>query len=162
MSKKSKDMMMWATIAYFSIVVVVWTPSLVEGLIPNSAESVGSEFNNTVYKIGNDGWTKTRAEVTAYVPRTERHGKFNDGKTAIGDDATVLDGVAVPPKAIPYRSKIYIPGIGIKEADDTGGALRNELEKGNLVIDLRVKDTETALEWGRRELTIFIKPNHED
>jgi 3D (Asp-Asp-Asp) domain-containing protein len=101
-----------------------------------------------------DGWEKREAVITAYVPITERHGKFNDGKTSLGDDATVLDGVAVDPEKISYRSKVFIPGVGVREADDTGSAMRNY---DGLKIDLRVKDTETALEWGVKKKTVFIK-----
>lgn len=101
-------------------------------------------------------WIRVKAKITAYVPITERHGKYNDGKTALGDDATKLDGVAVDPDVIPYRTHIFIPGVGMKEADDTGAAMRNS---DKLLIDLRVKNTEIAREWGVKYRHIFIQVN---
>lgn len=99
-------------------------------------------------------WIKVKAEITAYVPVTPRHGKYNDGQTALGDDANKLDGVAVDPDVIPYRSKIYIPGVGVKEADDTGGAMRNA---DRILIDLRVRNTRVARQWGRKTKWIWVK-----
>lgn len=102
-------------------------------------------------------WQKKQAKVTAYVPKSESYGKYNDGKTALGDNAFKLDGVAVAPDAIPYRSKVYIPSAGVREADDTGVAMRKAWKEGNLHIDLRVKNLEKAHQWGVKELTVFVK-----
>lgn len=102
-------------------------------------------------------WQKKQAKVTAYVPKSPKYGKYNDGKTALGDNAFKLDGVAVAPDAIPYRSKIFIPSVGVKESDDTGAAMRKAWKEGNLHIDLRVKNLEKAREWGVKELTVFVK-----
>ncbi|RLC34614.1 hypothetical protein DRH14_02510, partial [Candidatus Shapirobacteria bacterium] len=52
-----------------------------------------------------------RALVTAYDPGPCCCGPHADGKTAIGDDAYEEDGCAVDPRAIPYRTRIFIPGV---------------------------------------------------
>lgn len=57
--------------------------------------------------------------------------------------------IAVDPKVIPLRSKVYIPGYGIAIAGDTGGAI-----KGN-IIDLGFDDARTA-GWNARFIDIYL------
>jgi len=57
--------------------------------------------------------------------------------------------VAVDPKIIPLRSKIYIPGYGVAVAGDTGGSI-----KGNK-IDLGFDDLVNA-DWTARYTDIYI------
>lgn len=57
--------------------------------------------------------------------------------------------IAVDPKVIPLRSKVYIPGYGLAIAGDTGGAI-----KGN-IIDLGFDDARTA-GWTARFVDIYI------
>ena len=63
------------------------------------------------------------AKITAYTPGKESCGKHANGRTSINKNAWKMDGIAVDPKAIPYGTKVWIDGIGFKEADDTGGAI---------------------------------------
>ena len=58
--------------------------------------------------------------------------------------------VAVDPRVIPYYTKMYIPGYGIAMAGDTGGAIR-----GNRV-DLFMDSYEEAINWGRRNVEVYI------
>lgn len=94
--------------------------------------------------------------VTAYCPCEICCGEDADGRTALNDDAYVCDGVAADPKAIPYRTKLKIPGVGIREVDDTGGAMRKLWRKGIYHIDLRFSTHEEALEWGIQTLEVEI------
>lgn len=57
--------------------------------------------------------------------------------------------VAVDPSVIPLGTKLYIPGIGIVTADDTGGAIR-----GNR-IDICMASQGLASSWGERVITIY-------
>ena len=57
--------------------------------------------------------------------------------------------VAVDPKVIKYRTKLYIPGYGMAIAGDTGGAI-----KGN-IIDLGFEDAKTA-GWSARFVDIYL------
>lgn len=57
--------------------------------------------------------------------------------------------IAVDPKVIKLRSKVYIPGYGIAIAGDTGGAI-----KGN-IIDLGFDDARTA-GWSARYVDIYL------
>lgn len=58
--------------------------------------------------------------------------------------------VAVDPRVIPLGTRLYIPGYGMAVADDTGGAI-----KGNR-IDLAFDSHGEALQFGRREITVYI------
>ena len=93
-------------------------------------------------------WKKMEVLATAYCPCRKCCGKFADGKTAIGYDANTK-GVAVDRRLIPLRSKVSIPGYGLVVADDVGGAIKNNR------IDVRFPSHQTALEWGRKNLTIY-------
>lgn len=57
--------------------------------------------------------------------------------------------VAVDPKVIPLRSKVYIPGYGLAIAGDTGGAI-----KGN-IIDLGFDDARSS-GWSARFVDIYL------
>lgn len=107
-----------------------------------------------------DANTKTvKMLVTAYCPCKICCGKHANGETSLGDNAYVLDGVAADPKAIPYRTDLWIPGVGVKEVDDTGGAMRQSWKKMIYHIDLRFKDHQSALNWGRRWLNVQVRNN---
>ncbi len=98
--------------------------------------------------------------ATAYCPCELCCGDSADGETSIGDDAFVIDGVAADPRAIPYRTRVYIPGIGMREVDDTGGALRCAWRKrGQYHIDIRFATHEEALQWGRQTVPVTILSN---
>lgn len=59
-------------------------------------------------------------------------------RTAWNRDATVGDGCAVDPRAIPYGSVVVIDGKRYV-ADDTGGAMRRDWrERGIIHVDVRV------------------------
>lgn len=102
-------------------------------------------------------WKTVLAKVTAYDPSGVSCGKYADGKTSLLDNAWKLDGVAVDPEAIPYRTKLFIPGVGFKEADDTGSAMKKSWKnQGIYQIDLRMTYAHQAREWGIRWIYIDL------
>jgi 3D (Asp-Asp-Asp) domain-containing protein len=97
-------------------------------------------------------------KVTGYCPCAICCGMYADGKTSRNDDAYVCDGVAADPNLIPYRTKLFIPNVGIREVDDTGSAMQKSAREGIYHIDLRFKTHSEARAWGVRELPItFIE-----
>ena len=58
--------------------------------------------------------------------------------------------VAVDPRFIPYYTKMYIPGYGIAMAGDTGGDMVHHR------VDLFFNDYHRAIQWGRRDVDIYI------
>ncbi len=102
-------------------------------------------------------------EVTAYCPCEECCGPWatlsspNDKRvTSIGDDAAICDGVAADPAILPYRTKLWIPGVGSREVDDTGGAMRQSAKEGIYHIDLRFPTHAEARTWGVQYLNVTL------
>lgn len=84
-------------------------------------------------------------EATAYT-LAEGTG---DGVTSIG--IVPYHGIiAVDPSVIPYGTKVYIPGYGFAMAGDCGGAIQ-----GNR-IDLFMTSYNQAIQWGRRQVNMYI------
>jgi 3D (Asp-Asp-Asp) domain-containing protein len=97
-----------------------------------------------------------KATITAYNPIGPGLMQGDDptagtGVTSIGKDAFIYDGVAVDPKLIPYGSIVYIPGVGYKVADDTGGRMRQDGTLGIYHIDVRMEDYTDAIVFGKQE-----------
>ena len=58
-------------------------------------------------------------------------------------------GIAVDPSIIPLGSILLIEGVGIREADDVGGAIKGRK------IDVRMRTHREALIFGRKELYVW-------
>src|SRR3989344_5846925 len=98
-----------------------------------------------------------RMKVTAYCPCEKCCGKWAKyAKTACGDDARICDGVAADFKLLPKRTLLEIPGAGVKEVDDTGGAMRKSAKKGIYHIDIRFPTHRDALKWGVQWLDVKV------
>lgn len=89
-------------------------------------------------------WKKMRVYATHYDSRCPGCNEW----TAIGMRAG-KGVIAVDPKVIPLRSRVYIPGYGVAVAGDTGGAIR-----GN-IIDLGFDDARTA-GWTAHFIDIYL------
>ncbi len=95
-----------------------------------------------------DGEIKYWKKMRVYATHYDSHCPGCDEWTAIG----MRQGkgvIAVDPKVIPLRSKLYIPGYGPAIAGDTGGAI-----KGN-IIDLGFDDAKTA-GWHAQFVDIYL------
>ncbi|NLN17069.1 MAG: DUF348 domain-containing protein [Firmicutes bacterium] len=88
-------------------------------------------------------------EATAYYPGPESTGKWADGFTATGVPAG-YGVVAVDPSVIPLGTMLYIPGYGIAEAADVGGAIKGRR------IDLCFDTYREAIHFGRRRVTVYV------
>lgn len=89
-------------------------------------------------------WKKMRVYATHY----DQHCPGCNEWTAIGMRAG-KGVIAVDPKVIKLRSKVYVPGYGMAVAGDTGGAI-----KGN-IIDLGFDDAKTA-GWYAHFIDIYL------
>ena len=87
--------------------------------------------------------------VTAYCPCVKCCGK-SDGITATGTKATEGRTIAVDPRKIPYGTEVEIEGVGVRIAEDCGGAI-----KGNR-IDLYFDSHQDALNFGRQTKQVTI------
>lgn len=96
-----------------------------------------------------------RARITGYEPSAYSCENFADGRTAINKTAS-RPGVAVDPRAIPFGWKLQIPRIGWREADDTGGAMRQSWNRGSYHFDVRFQSVADAKAWGVRWLNVRV------
>jgi 3D (Asp-Asp-Asp) domain-containing protein len=94
-------------------------------------------------------WEIVKVEATAYCGCEKCCGPYHDGKTATGTDAKTK-GVAVDPSWISYGTNLYIPNYGYAVADDCGGSIKGKR------IDLRFPTHQEALEFGRKEVFLYI------
>jgi 3D (Asp-Asp-Asp) domain-containing protein len=117
------------------------------------------EPKDRVVKIGDRGMGVSRGMftsrrmmrmvATAYDPGPRSCGKYATGRTCIGMKAG-YGVVAVDPRVIPFRTKLYIEGYGYAIAGDSGRAI-----KGNR-IDLGFNTYSTAKRFGRRSVKVYI------
>jgi len=105
----------------------------------------------TYYRAG-----KIKALVTGYCPCSKCCGRQADGSTSTGRDARKYPGVAADPKAISYGCVVNIPGVGYRQVDDTGGAMRRSWRKGIYHLDLRFRSHQDALRWGRKWMMVEV------
>ncbi len=95
--------------------------------------------------------------LTAYTAGYESTGKMPGQPgydiTSTGQKAVQGLSIAVDPQIIPYGTPVYIPGLGVRIADDTGGAII-----GNR-IDVFYNQVQTALKFGvKRNVIIYLLP----
>ena len=90
-------------------------------------------------------------EVTAY---TDDCGIPPWGITASG--AETQHGIAAAPSEVPFGVEIYVPGYGWAEVQDRGGSIRGRGGDGFAGLDLWYGDRQSALQWGRRDVTVWI------
>ncbi len=74
---------------------------------------------------------------------------WSTGITAMGTKAQ-FGVAAVDPSVIPLGTHLYIPGYGPAIAEDTGGAIIGDR------IDLCFNDGYQAIDWGVRQVTVYI------
>lgn len=96
-----------------------------------------------------EGYKRYKKKMVVEASAYTVHCGSGTGRTSIG--LVPYEGiVAVDPRVIPYYTKMYIPGYGIAMAGDTGGSI-----VGNK-IDLYMNDWHKAIQWGRRDIEIYI------
>ena len=89
------------------------------------------------------------AEAPSYKLRVDAVAYSLPGKTAIG--MPVGKGVvAVDPKLIPLRTRLFVPGYGQAIAADVGSAIKGRL------IDVWFPTDAEARAWGRRSVVITV------
>lgn len=90
-------------------------------------------------------WRVLRMLATSYSPGTAGSGRAEDSPSygIASTGVPVQRGiVAVDPDVIPYHTRVYVPGYGAGQAEDTGGAING------LRIDLGFSDEDLELWYG--------------
>jgi 3D (Asp-Asp-Asp) domain-containing protein len=89
------------------------------------------------------------AEAPSYKLRVEAVAYSMPGRTVIG--LPVGRGiVAVDPKVIPLRTRLFVPGYGRAIAADVGTAIKGR------IIDLWFPTLDEARAWGRKSVVITV------
>ncbi|MCL6515475.1 3D domain-containing protein [Alicyclobacillus sp.] len=96
--------------------------------------------------------------LTAYTAGYESTGKLPGdplyGVTSTGKHVVEGETVAVDPRVIPYGTRVFIPGVGYRIAEDTGGAI-----VGNH-IDIYYDDVRVARKFGvKYHVPVYILPS---
>ena len=105
--------------------------------------AIGTEVGNpeAVAPVSGDYSKVITVEATAYT--------HTGNLTATGTVARV-GVIAVDPNVIPLGTRVYVEGYGYAVAEDTGGAI-----KGN-IIDLFMDTNQECINWGRRDVKVYI------
>jgi 3D (Asp-Asp-Asp) domain-containing protein len=91
--------------------------------------------------------------VTMHTPYDPAYGKTNDGLTALNTKADPDRRiVAVDPRLIPYRSSVWVEGLGWHTAEDCGGAIKG------FRLDVLTHTRKSAFAWGRRKRRVVVVP----
>ncbi|WP_214701482.1 MULTISPECIES: 3D domain-containing protein [unclassified Exiguobacterium] len=102
-------------------------------------------------------------EATAYTNNPEDTVTYNGRVlTRSGYDVTdtiLFEGmriIAVDPAIIPLGTRVYVEGVGMAIALDTGSAIKGQK------IDIMMDEKEEAVTFGRKPLTIWVIPKQEE
>ena len=101
------------------------------------------EQDNLIIELENEIQTSKSSDIRTYLGKFELTYYCISGTTATGNPTMEELTVAVDPNVIPLNSKLYIDGLGVRVAHDTGGVI-----KGN-IIDVYVPDYDTCIQLGR-------------
>ncbi|SDC00011.1 3D (Asp-Asp-Asp) domain-containing protein [Terribacillus halophilus] len=116
---------------------------------PAKQEAAPAKEEDTATSTSQEATKELTVSATAYTGQCEGC----SGVTATGIDLNANPNakvIAVDPNVIPLGSKVWVEGYGEAIAGDTGGAI-----KGNK-IDVHVPDQGTALDWGRKSVTVKV------
>ncbi len=111
--------------------------------------------------IGINGYSVERvlnSTLTAYTAGYESTGKTPDhpafGITFSGKRVQEGRTIAVDPKVIPLGTTVYIEGLGLREAQDVGSAIKGAK------IDVFIEDLDEALRFGvKKNVKVYVLSN---
>lgn len=114
-----------------------------------SLNSVSKELDIKIISREPERTSLGEFTITAYCGCDKCCGKWSDGLTYTGTEATEGRTIAVDPDVIPLGSIVEINGVEYV-AEDVGGAIKGDR------IDLYFNSHEDALEWGVQYSDIFL------
>ena len=121
---------------------------------PEEGETTSTKAQENQKPVG----TPIKAELTAYSNDPKCSDQWGS-QTAMQTKTRL--GVIAAPSNIPLGSKMYIPELesykedGMFDVEDRGGAIKIK-EDGTYVIDVWVSTYEEAVEFGRKNTTIYL------
>ena len=122
-------------------------------LVPaqNAKVLEGTAFRQKLYPLKKRARVRKilTLEATAYYPGPEDTWPYASGTTASGLKAG-YGVVAVDPKRIRLKTRLYVEGYGYAIAADTGGAIKGDK------IDLCYDTYQEAVRFGRKKVKVYI------
>jgi 3D (Asp-Asp-Asp) domain-containing protein len=96
------------------------------------------------------------AKITAYSPLDDRNGINADATPTVTSRGLYPKrGIAAAdPRKLAYGTRLYVPGYGMVEIQDTGGAMRSY---DGVQIDIVMDSYEEAKQWGVKYLDVIIQ-----
>lgn len=102
--------------------------------------------------VGTKSWGR-QFVVTRYIPNSPAYGKFNDGYTSTMKKADPNARiVAVDPALIPYKSRVWIEGLGWFNAEDCGSAIKG------FRLDILTATTKDSMNFGKQKRFVIVVP----
>ena len=102
--------------------------------------------------VGTKSWGR-QFVVTRYIPNSPAYGKFNDGYTSTMKKADPNARiVAVDPALIPYKSRVWIEGLGWFNAEDCGSAIKG------FRLDILTATTKESMNFGKQKRFVIVVP----
>lgn len=123
--------------------------SILEAIAEKDYSSKDAASDNTVLSDPDNKVYLGTFKVTAYCDCVICQGSWV-GNTAMGFPPTVGVTVAVDTDVIALGTTIYLDGLGLRVAQDTGGGV------GGNTIDVFMDTHEEALAWGIRYVDVYI------
>lgn len=110
-------------------------------------------LETSVAKARSDSENPTKVSVKTTAYSNDRHSinvkRWHDSRTAT--NKPVKRGlVAADWRVFPPGTRLYIPGYGEATVEDKGGAIKG------MHLDLFVDSRQEALEWGVKELDVYV------
>lgn len=92
-----------------------------------------------------------RIEVTAYTagPESTEKRPGDRGYRITASGAKVKEGRTCAALGLPFGTKVYIEGVGVRVVEDRGRLKPDQ-------IDIFIEDKDRALSWGRQERKAWI------
>ena len=97
------------------------------------------------------GWKINRSGNPVYNYGPNKGSRKKIGYTSTGTKADI-GTIAADPRALPYGTRLEIPGYGFGIVEDTGGALRGSH------IDIFFHSHQEAMRWGVKNIEVKIWP----
>lgn len=132
-------------------------PSFQPNTVPQPTKPLTSRSDATMVDVPANArilYCTLTAYTAGFESTGKRPGEPGYGVTSTGVRVRAGTTVAVDPHVIPYGTKLFIPGIGYRIAEDSGGAIIGRH------IDVYYTDVNTALHFGvKRHVPVYILPD---
>jgi 3D (Asp-Asp-Asp) domain-containing protein len=91
-------------------------------------------------------------ETTAYEGSFRSCGYWSRYHLTASGKRVRVGYIAADTRILPFHTKVYIEGIGVRVVEDRGGAIKGRK------LDIYMNTVHQCLKWGRRKVKVYILP----